>query len=118
MTAGDFDGDGIDDLVTLAPGGWGELNLNRGEVHGFWGRKNWKPFYFSQTDDFDFASTATVATALQWVISTATVAGIWFSARFVERATRSWNPGVYRIVFGGHEANGRNGLTSMMRLTF
>lgn len=59
MTTGDFDGDGIDDLVACSYRAWGVDNMvpTAGEVVGFWGKANWNGVYDLQTDDFDFALT-------------------------------------------------------------
>jgi hypothetical protein len=56
LALGDLDGDGIDDLLASTSGG-GENNTTPGfgEVHGWWGKTNWKALYDTQVDDFDFA---------------------------------------------------------------
>lgn len=60
LAIGDLDGDGIDDLVASASG-WGENNTTPGlgEINGWWGKRDWKPVYDTQVDDFDFALQGT-----------------------------------------------------------
>lgn len=64
LAIGDLDGDGIDDLLTSAWAG-GENNTapGIGEVHGWWGKNNWKPVYDTQIDDFDFALQGTAGSS-------------------------------------------------------
>jgi Secretion system C-terminal sorting domain/FG-GAP repeat len=57
MAVGDLDGDGVDDLLTSTILGWAENNISagRGEIHGWWGKREWKTVYDTQNDEFDFA---------------------------------------------------------------
>jgi hypothetical protein len=66
MTTGDFDGDGVDDLVACSYRTWGEDNMapSAGEVVGFWGKAQWNSVYDLQTDDFDFALTGNIGDQL------------------------------------------------------
>jgi hypothetical protein len=56
VAIGDLDGDGIDDLLASTARGWGELNITPGvgEIHGWWGRREWNTSYDTQIDNFDF----------------------------------------------------------------
>lgn len=57
MAIGDFDGDQVDDLVALTIRGRGEetVRSGSGEIHGFFGKKQWQPLYDMQLEEFDFA---------------------------------------------------------------
>lgn len=57
MTVGDFDGDNIDDLVTLTVWGTGDEAIlhSAGEIHGFFGTRDWSPVYDLQLGESDFS---------------------------------------------------------------
>lgn len=61
LAVGDLDGDGVADLVASTMEGWGENNTNPGigEVHGWWGKREWRAVYDTQIDDFDFSLKGT-----------------------------------------------------------
>jgi hypothetical protein len=57
LAIGDLDGDHIDDLLLSTIRGYGEGNTipGTGEIHGWFGKNEWKAVYDSQVDNFDFA---------------------------------------------------------------
>jgi len=57
LAIGDLDGDGVDDLLASVTRGSGEDNIYPliGEIHGWWGKRDWKPVYATQIEEFDFA---------------------------------------------------------------
>jgi hypothetical protein len=108
LAIGDLDGDGIDDLLasTYQGSGFDSATPGGGEVHGFWGRPEWKPTYDTQIDAFDFALSGRFLDEFGYRIATGDLDGdgrdeLIVGSPFVNlRDIDRRYMGEYRIYFG------------------
>jgi hypothetical protein len=117
LLAADIDGDGMDELLSLALQGQGEDNTIAlsGDVYGYWGREQWQGEYDILLDEFDFAIQGPQGYRPGYRMSSGDLDGdgvqdlIFGQVRVAEfdsvyQATGRSGCGEYRIVFGGRRS--------------
>lgn len=108
LAIGDLDGDGTDDLVASTMRGLGEEHNAPGEIHGFWGKREWKSVYDTQIESFDFAFHGASGFSIGYRLATGDLDGDGRDELILGAATHHpdalpderRNMGEYRILFG------------------